>query len=131
MINAWVRFFSPASTVAMLILYTQREFTLQLLPVLEGKLRRTIPALLAHPSILAHTIYQALAFDAALQDEGFGLPGTTAIDISSVTVDPDMRDGWKGISEVILGQKEWLEAWVEGERKCKWFPRAAFLRLTV
>ncbi|KAM5532788.1 hypothetical protein V8D89_013585 [Ganoderma adspersum] len=94
-----------------------REFTLQLLPVLEGKLRRTIPTLLAHPSILAHTIYQALAFDTALRDEGFDLPSTTAIPVSSVTVDGDVRDGWQGISEVILGRTEWLEAWVEGERK--------------
>ena len=32
-----------------------------------------------------------------------------------------MTDGdahqWDGISEVILGKKEWVEAWVEGERK--------------
>ena len=61
-----------------------------MLPVLEGKLRRTIPTLLAHPSILAHTIYQALAFDTALRDEGFDLPGTTAIPVSSVTADGDV-----------------------------------------
>nr|VWO99552.1 N/A [Ganoderma boninense] len=94
-----------------------REFTFQLLPVLKAKLRRSIPTLLAHPSILAHTIYQALAFDTALRDEGFDLPGTTAVPVSSVTADGDVRDGWEGISEVILGRKEWLEAWVEGERK--------------
>lgn len=92
-----------------------------MLPVLEGKLRRTIPTLLAHPSILAHTIYQALAFDTALRDEGFDLPGTTAIPVSSVTADGDVRVSWEGISEVILGRAEWLEAWVEGERKCRWF----------
>ncbi|KAI0639075.1 TIP-1 family-domain-containing protein [Trametes polyzona] len=88
-----------------------REFTLQLLPVLERKLRRTIPALLAHPPILAHTIYQALAFDTALKDEGFDLPGTTAVSTE------DTEKHWDGVSEVILGKKEWFEAWVEGERK--------------
>ncbi|KAI8995431.1 TIP-1 family-domain-containing protein [Trametes punicea] len=88
-----------------------REFTLQLLPLLERKLWRTIPALLAHPPILAHTIYQALAFDTALKDEGFDVPGTTA-------AGPDDNEPrWQGISEVILGRKEWFEAWVEGERK--------------
>ncbi|KAI0639079.1 TIP-1 family-domain-containing protein [Trametes polyzona] len=90
----------------------QREFTLQLLPVLERKLRRTIPALLAHSPILAwHTIYQALAFDTALKDEGFDLPGTTAVSAE------DTEKHWDGVSEVILGKKEWFEAWVEGERK--------------
>ncbi|TBU64736.1 RINT-1 family protein [Dichomitus squalens] len=94
-----------------------REFTLQLLPVLESKLHRTIPALLTHAPILAHTIYQALAFDTALRDEGFDLPGTTAAPVSSLTADGEKRDGWAGISETILGKKEWFEAWVEGERK--------------
>lgn len=91
----------------------QREFTLQLLPVLERKLRRTVPALLAHPPILAHTIYQALAFDTALRDEGFDLPGTTA------ATPEDKEKHWEGISELVLGKKEWFEAWVEGERQCK------------
>ncbi|KAI0336160.1 hypothetical protein GY45DRAFT_1316243 [Cubamyces sp. BRFM 1775] len=90
-----------------------REFTLQLLPMLERKLRRTIPALLAHPPILAHTIYQALAFDTALRDEGFDLPGTTAV----ASAGDSKESRWEGISEVILGRKEWFEAWVEGERK--------------
>ncbi|KAI0359047.1 hypothetical protein OH77DRAFT_1420580 [Trametes cingulata] len=91
-----------------------REFTLQLLPMLERKLRRTIPALLAHPPILAHTIYQALAFDTALKDEGFDLPGTTA---AAVAATDEKEARWEGISEVILGRKEWFETWVEGERK--------------
>ncbi|KAI0666341.1 TIP-1 family-domain-containing protein [Trametes maxima] len=88
-----------------------REFTLQLLPVIERKLHRTIPALLAHPPILAHTIYQALAFDTALKDEGFDLPGTTVAPVD------DNDTHWDGISDVILGKKAWFEAWVEGERK--------------
>lgn len=81
--------------------------------VLERKLQRSIPALLAHPPILAHTIYQALAFDTALTDEGFDLPGTTL-----ATAD-DKDSHWDGISDEILGKQEWFEAWVEGERKCK------------
>ncbi|CDO70227.1 hypothetical protein BN946_scf184942.g27 [Trametes cinnabarina] len=91
-----------------------REFTLQMLPLLERKLRRTIPALLAHPPILAHTIYQALAFDTALRDEGFDLPGTT---VAAKAAEGGGEAKWAGISEVILGKKEWFEAWVEGERK--------------
>ena len=26
---------------------------------------------------------------------------------------------WEGISEIILGHKEWFDAWVEGEKRCK------------
>lgn len=95
-----------------------------LLPILERKIRRTIPALLSHPPILAHTIYQALAFDTALRDERFDLAGTTTVFTGPYeTADGDERDGWQGISEVILGRKEWFEAWVEGERKCELHPR--------
>ncbi|KAI0724222.1 RINT-1 family protein [Cerioporus squamosus] len=89
-----------------------REFTLLMLPIVERKLRRTIPALLSHPPILAHTIYQALAFDTALKDEGFDLRGTTASPANG-----EETRHWEGVCEVILGRNEWFEAWVEGERK--------------
>jgi len=91
----------------------QREFTYLLLPLLSRKLKRTIPSLIPHPSLLAHTIYQALAFDAALVEEGFSLAGTS---IGRKNVGGET---WDGISEVILGTREWFEAWIEGERKCK------------
>ncbi|KAI0095281.1 TIP-1 family-domain-containing protein [Irpex rosettiformis] len=94
-----------------------REFTLLLLPLLSRKLRKTIPTLISHPPILAHTIYQALAFDSSLKEEGFDLGGTSA----AATEPQDKRSKaesskWEGISEVILGEKEWFEAWMEGER---------------
>lgn len=97
--------------IPSLILF-QDEFTSLLLPILAKKLRRTVPVLLPHPSLLAHTIYQALAFDAALRDEGFQISLTT-----SAKHELD-EDRWEGISEVILGQKDWFEAWVDGENKC-------------
>ncbi|CAL1696309.1 unnamed protein product [Somion occarium] len=89
-----------------------REFTLLLLPMLSRKLRRTVPSLIAHPPVLAHTIYQALSFDSALKEEGFELRGTSAAFASENDAPP-----WEGISEVILGKKEWFEAWMEGERQ--------------
>ncbi|KZT06301.1 uncharacterized protein LAESUDRAFT_653786 [Laetiporus sulphureus 93-53] len=93
-----------------------REFTLLLLPLLERKLHRTMPTLLAHPSLLAHTIYEALAFDSALREENFDINDTTAGEPSK---DGKKSEGskWQGISDVILGRKEWFEAWMEGERK--------------
>jgi hypothetical protein len=71
-----------------------------------------MPSLLSHPPLLAHTIYQALAFDASLREDGFSLSGT----LSGRYAD-DIE--WKGINEVILGRKEWFDRWVEGEKACK------------
>ncbi|TFK57612.1 RINT-1 family protein [Heliocybe sulcata] len=97
-----------------------RELVLLLLALPTRKLLRTIPPLLAHPSLLAHTIYQALAFDAALREAGFGLAGTSASKKSQGSQKSsllDDEDHWCGVSDVILGRSEWFEAWLEGERK--------------
>ncbi|EPS99064.1 hypothetical protein FOMPIDRAFT_1125069 [Fomitopsis schrenkii] len=92
-----------------------REFTLLLLPLLERKLRRTVPSLTSHAPVLAHTIYEALSFDSALREEGFDINGTTA---ASSPNDPGIaRVKWGGLSEVILNRQEWFEAWMEGERQ--------------
>ena len=69
-------------------------------------------SLLSHPPLLAHTIYQALSFDAALKEEGFSLAGTMVGRNACVK-------SWDGISEVVLGRKEWFDRWVEGERACE------------
>ncbi|KZT74918.1 hypothetical protein DAEQUDRAFT_659434 [Daedalea quercina L-15889] len=92
-----------------------REFALLLLPLLERKLRRTVPSLMAHPPVLAHTIYESLAFDSALREEGFDITGTTAASDPAGTV--SVTPKWEGISEVILGREEWFKAWMEGERQ--------------
>src|ERR1700730_270549 len=100
---------------------TQREFTLLLLPSVARKLKRIVPSLLSHPSLLAHTIYQSLAFDAALVEQGFELARTSAS--RAITKAEAGANGaeikWEGISETVLGKKEWFEAWMEGERKCE------------
>lgn len=74
---------------------------------------------------MAHTIYQALAFDAALQEEGFRISGTSA----STGLNNADRN-WDGTSEVILGKKEWFEAWLEGEKKCEPTLRSSTLSCT-
>lgn len=105
----------------LILAILQREFTRLLLPLLSRKLRKTSPALIAHPPILAHTIYQALAFDTSLKEEGFGLRGTSAGAKTQGDAKRDEDPQWDGISEVILGKKEWFEAWMEGERACECF----------
>lgn len=67
--------------------------------------------LLEHPSLLAHTIYEALAFDAAILEEGFSLEGTSA-----AKEDEDPK--WEGIANVILGNADWFEIWLAAEKRC-------------
>ncbi|KAF8634467.1 hypothetical protein AX15_000908 [Amanita polypyramis BW_CC] len=91
-----------------------REFVLLLLPLLSHKLRRTIPLLIPHAPLLAHTIYQALVFDATMREQGFQLGGTSSQQESNE--DEKMRY-WNGISDVVLGNREWFETWLTGEKK--------------
>ncbi|PFH54769.1 hypothetical protein AMATHDRAFT_134611 [Amanita thiersii Skay4041] len=86
-----------------------REFVYLLLPMLTRKLRHSIPSILPHSALLAHTIYQALIFDASLREEGFNLQG--------IGKEGGGGDVWLGIGDVIIGNHEWFEAWLVGERK--------------
>lgn len=92
----------------------QREYTRLLFPVLGRKLRRSMPELLQDSALLAQTIYQALLFDNQVKEDGFSLSGTyDSFGQSNV-------EEWEGVSDVILGKKEWFDAWLEGERRCEW-----------
>ena len=90
---------------------------LLLLPVVTRKLKRSVPSLLPHPPVLAHTIYQAISFDGALREEGFDLSGTSA----EATQE---KGEWKGISDSVLGRSDWFSAWLQGEKQCTNFTRA-------
>ncbi|KAG8748050.1 hypothetical protein FRC10_009802 [Ceratobasidium sp. 414] len=90
----------------------QNEFTRLLFPILARKIRRSVPTLLTQPSLFAHTIYQALLFDAAIRESSFTLANTW-----------ECKEGkqkakeWPGIVDVILGHKAWFDEWMEAERK--------------
>ena len=75
-----------------------------------------MPSLVQHPSLLAHTIYQALGFDASLKEAGFSLTETILGRQSGI------KD-WEGISSVILDRKEWFDHWMEGEKTCLYLLR--------
>lgn len=89
----------------------QQEFVVLLLTLPSRKLERTIPLILSHPPLLAHTIYQSLSFDAALLEEGFKYETTTGASQRGITT-------WPGLSDVILGKKEWFQVWLEAEQRC-------------
>lgn len=101
----------------------QNEFITLLLPLPSKKLQRTVPSLLAPTSpngtpalgILAHTIYQTLEFDKAVRGEGYVAVG---VKDGKETGDEEEVEEWKGVSQVILGKKEWFDAWLDGERRC-------------
>ena len=110
-INAWVCV--SASLAHNLFLNPfQREFCRLLLPIISRKLRRSVPALLPHPPLLAYTVYQALSFDDALREAGFSLIGT-------LEKSKEDMGSWEGTSDIVLGSDEWFDAWLEGERKCE------------
>lgn len=90
-----------------------REFTTLLFPILARKMKRSMNQLLRDPRLLAQTIYQALAFDSQLIDDGFSLAGTY------VNRKGGENTNWEGVSDVILGNKEWFDAWLEAERECE------------
>lgn len=90
--------------------------------------------------MLAHTVYQTLIFDGSVRDGGFELQRTwegrerarlaqeertKSRDKGSKRAAEDKRfshmatSEWEGLSEVILGRKEWFDAWLAGEQRCK------------
>lgn len=78
------------------------QFIRGLLQDVTRKLQKTMPQLLNQPSWLSHTVHQVLEFDQSLQDE-------FAYDQSTV------------LSNVILTNSVWYQAWFSAEKSCKFF----------
>ncbi|SCV72603.1 BQ2448_4140 [Microbotryum intermedium] len=78
------------------------DFTTLLLPPLAARINHHMPQLLDMPPILAHTIFQVLDFDAVLRSRNYLPRGQTS-------------EEWKGLSELILGRKEWFDHWLASE----------------
>ncbi|CED85107.1 ER to golgi transport protein/RAD50-interacting protein 1 [Phaffia rhodozyma] len=95
-------------------------FITHLLPLPESFLIARIPHLLppCHPSLLAHTIHQALVFDDQIRMIGYN------------PVEQDSKAGrsnaWGGLAGVVLGRRDWFDAWLEGEEE---FSRTEFQRI--
>ncbi|KIK99787.1 hypothetical protein PAXRUDRAFT_822405 [Paxillus rubicundulus Ve08.2h10] len=89
------------------------NYTTLLLPILERKLKRSIPLLLTHPALLAHTVYQSLVFDTSLRELGYEF----SQDKKKAGDSERKYEEEGGISRVILDQKDWFNAWLDGEKK--------------
>jgi hypothetical protein len=86
-------------------------------------MKKSMPELLQDPALLAQTIYQGLAFDTQVKEDGFGLAGTYEAFIATA-ISKDGKDiqkigEWEGVTDVILEKKEWFDTWLEGERLCE------------
>ncbi|GAA5901887.1 uncharacterized protein JCM6883_000427 [Sporobolomyces salmoneus] len=99
------------------------EFTSLLLPPLSSRLRHHLPQLVQLPPVLAHTVYQVVEFDQVLRGRGFRprRTGTRYEEVEERVIELQKKgedeEEWEGLSEVILGRREWLERWLDGERE--------------
>lgn len=111
-VNAWVRDIIQLRLMEALT-QSQHNYTTLLLPILERKLKRSAPVLLTRPALLAHTVYQSLIFDSSLRDMGYEFV------LDKREAHDERREAKRGgISKVILDQKDWFNAWLEGEKQC-------------
>ncbi|KAI6134109.1 TIP-1 family-domain-containing protein [Pisolithus croceorrhizus] len=85
------------------------QYVKLLMGILERKIKRSVPQLLGRPALLAHTIYQSLLFDSSLRELGY------EFDQVEGKKDEEVEKG--GISRIILDEKGWFDAWIEGEKK--------------
>ncbi|GAA6009959.1 hypothetical protein JCM11491_000881 [Sporobolomyces phaffii] len=97
------------------------EFTTLLVTPLAQRVRHHAPQLVHLPPVLAHTIYQVVEFDQVLRARGYPGPrksGTAEADVvAAAAAAAEERGEWEGLSQVILGRREWFEKWLEGERE--------------
>lgn len=112
----------------------QDEFCRLLFTLPSRKLKRTIPQLLETPAVLAHTVYQTLIFDGSVRDGGFEIQrtweGRERARLEQEARQKSRAKGskhdettiveWEGLSEIILGRKEWFDAWLAGEQRCEY-----------
>ncbi|KAG9013900.1 hypothetical protein FRB93_000281 [Tulasnella sp. JGI-2019a] len=120
------------------------EFTRLMCNLPSRKLKKSIQSILSLPALLAHTIYQTLIFDGSVRDSGFQLSrtweGKERLRLARQERDkareqrqiarhtaPDKRGPekkhqepvieWEGLTDVIVGRREWFESWLEGEKR--------------
>ncbi|WAQ89297.1 hypothetical protein PtA15_10A721 [Puccinia triticina] len=83
-------------------------FTVQLIKIVEKKLKRRIPGILGMKPILAHTIEKAIGFDQTIKQMGYlsSEPSTTGYSAQ-----------WLGTADAILSNPHWFSVWFEAEKR--------------
>jgi RAD50-interacting protein 1 len=81
------------------------DFITGLLNDLQRKLRKTMPQVLQQPALVSHTIHEVLTFDQTLRERyAYTAPDTSAFKL--------------GLAQVIVGNSEWFNAWLNMEKQC-------------
>lgn len=83
--------------------------TIQLIKLVERKLKSTIPEILEMKPILAHTIEKAIEFDRVVKQKNYLSTGSNK--------SPNQSNLWLGTADVILSNHQWFDAWFEAERR--------------
>jgi hypothetical protein len=79
------------------------------------KVTRTIPKLISQPNLLSHTIHELLQFDQSLQDD-FGFVPPPSLEMAR---DNNTSPLQGQVTDIVLSNPTWFEAWFEAERRCK------------
>lgn len=82
-------------------------------------LRRRMPLLLDHPPLLAHTVYQTVAFDDAIRRAGFNNKATYYSIRRSAGPDSKDQEDWPGLIHQLLTTDDWFERWLRAEKNCE------------
>jgi hypothetical protein len=84
--------------------FVKDQFIHGLLQDVTRKLQKTMPQLTSHPNWLSHTIHQVLQFDKDLSEEF-------------------AYDQYTELSNVVLGNPTWFNAWFQAEKSCKHYKK--------
>jgi len=80
------------------------DFITGLLNDLQRKLRKAMPRVLQQPALVSHTIHEVLTFDQTLRERyAYTAPDTSAFKL--------------GLAQVIVGNSEWFNAWLNMEKQ--------------
>ncbi|KAA1084759.1 hypothetical protein PGT21_035142 [Puccinia graminis f. sp. tritici] len=85
-------------------------FTVQLVKIVEKKLKRSIPGILEMKPILAHTIEKAIGFDQMIRQMHYLESDSSKTGVPSTTQ-------WLGTVDGILSNQHWFNIWFEAEKR--------------
>ncbi|KAI8444694.1 TIP-1 family-domain-containing protein [Phakopsora pachyrhizi] len=96
-----------------------KVFTIELIRLVESKLKGTVPQILELKPILSHTIERSIEFDQTILSKQILNSNNKNNNHSNRLERADEDDyysSWLGTVEVILGNQEWFDVWFEGEK---------------
>lgn len=79
-----------------------------------------MPHLLDHPPLLAHSVYQTVAFDDAIRRAGYDHKAIySAVRRPANRSNEDDDEEWPGLVNQLLSTDDWFERWLRAEKACE------------